>query len=81
MKIRLNDGAEYEGSPVEILEQMKSKSMFTDAKTIDEYIDFLVENARKFEGKSLAVAGATTETRAASLIEALQSAGMAEEVA
>jgi hypothetical protein len=81
MKIRLNDGAEYEGTPVEILEQMKSKSMFTDAKTVDEYIDFLVENARKFEGKSLAVAGATTSERAASLVEALLAAGMAEEVA
>lgn len=81
MKIRLNDGAEYEGSPVEILEQMKSKSMFTDANTVDEYIDFLVENARKFEGKSLAVAGTTTEERAASLVEALEAAGMAEEVA
>jgi hypothetical protein len=81
MKIRLNDGAEYEGTPVEILEQMKSKSMFTDAKTVDEYIDFLVENARKFEGKSLTVAGATTEERAASLVKDLKAAGMAEEVA
>lgn len=81
MKIRLNDGAEYEGTAVEILEQMKSKSMFTDAKTLDEYIDFLVENARKFEGKSLAVAGGTTGERAVSLVDALKAAGMAEEVA
>jgi len=81
MRVRLNDGVEYEGSAKEILEQMKSKSMFTDAKTIDEYLDFLVENARKFEGKTLAVAGGTTEERAAALLAAFKAAGLAEEIA
>jgi hypothetical protein len=81
MRIRLNDGAEYEGTAVEVLEHMKSESMFTDAKTIDEYIDFLVENARNFEGKTLAVAGGTTAERAASLLAAFKAAGLAEEIA
>lgn len=80
MKIRLSDGAEYEGTPVEILEQMKSKSMFTDFKTLDDYIDFLVENASKFEETDLAIAGETTEERAASLLDAFLAGGMAEEV-
>jgi len=81
MKIRLNDGAEFEGSPVEILEQMKSGTMFTETKTIDEYIDFLVDTVRKFQSKTVTVAGKTTAERAASLLDGFKAAGMAEEVA
>ena len=80
MRIRLNDGAEYEGTAVEVLEQMKSKSMFTDTKTLDEYIDFLVDTVRKFQGKEVAVTGKTTEERAASLLDGFVAAGLAEEI-
>jgi len=81
MKIRLNDGAEFEGSPVEILEQMKAGTMFTETKTIDEYIDFLVDMVRKFQGKEVTVTGKTVEERLASLLDDMnKAAGMAEEV-
>jgi hypothetical protein len=81
MKIRLNDGAEFDGTPVEILEQMKAGTMFTEAKSIDEYIDFLVDTVRKFQGKEVAVTGKTTEERAASLLDGFKAAGLAEEIA
>jgi hypothetical protein len=81
MKVRLNDGAEFEGSPVEILEQMKAGTMFTEGKSIDEYIDFLVDTVRKFQGKEVAVTGKTTEERAASLLDGFKTAGLAEEIA
>ena len=81
MKIRLNDGAEHEGTPVEILEQMKAGTMFTEGKTVDEYIDFLVETAGKFQNVEATVTGTTTEERAASLLDGFLAAGLAEEVA
>ena len=46
--------------------------------SLDKYIDWVVDNARRFEGVELAAAGKTTEERATRLVEEMVATGLAE---
>lgn len=73
MRITLNTGEIYEGkNEIEILEKMKSKTMFTEEKSIGCYIDSLIESLRIFKGKVLSVNGSNDEERAISLFLKLE---------
>ncbi len=54
--------------------------MLTEIKTVEQYIDFLVEMVFRFQHRAVAVRGNTTEERAASLLDGLGEAGVVEHV-
>lgn len=54
--------------------------MFMEGKSIDEYVDVVVETVRKVQGKEITATGGTTEERATSLLSAFKAADLAEEV-
>jgi len=46
MRIELRDGEKFNGSPLKIVAQMKGSTMFSDVKTIREYMDMVLRNAK-----------------------------------
>lgn len=75
--ITLKDGRTYTGTPLQILRHMKQLA-FNGGQTIDEYIDYVVENTLRYEGIDLKVTGSTEEERAASLIDEMLRVGLAK---
>ena len=69
MKITTRDGRVFQGTPIQIVKAMQDIAFGVADATPDEYIDWVVDNARRFEGVELKSSGATTEDRAKSLIE------------
>jgi len=80
MRIILRGGEKFSGSPLKIIAQMKGSTMFSDVKTIREYVDMVLRNAKMIEGIELNVKGNTDEELARSLISELIEHGLAEEV-
>lgn len=74
-------GKFYEGKDaLEIVEAMKSESMFTEFLSLDEYIKIIKTMTRRLYGKRLRVRGKDNYEKAASLIEALREVGLAMEI-
>ena len=80
MRIELRDGEKFNGSPMKIVIQMKGSTMFSDVKTIREYVDMLLRNAKMVENVELTVKGNTDEELARSLVSELLERGLAREV-
>lgn len=62
--------------PVDVVTAMKNTAMFYWEKTIREYADVLVGNAKDFFGVDLVVKGETDEELAESLLAALVEKGL-----
>ena len=69
MKIITRDGRVFQGTPLQIVQAMKAIAFGVEGMTIDEYIDWVVGNTRRFEGVELKLSGGTTDERARSLVE------------
>ena len=80
MRIELRDGEKFSGSPMKIVAQMKGSTMFSDVKTIREYVDMVLRNAKMVENVELTVKGNTDEELARSLVDDLVERGLAREV-
>ena len=80
MRIELRDGEKFSGSPLKIVTQMKGSTMFSDVKTIREYVDMVLRNAKMVENVELTVKGNTGEELARSLVSELIERGLAREV-
>lgn len=74
MRIQTPDGRVFEGTKVQIIEQMRSLSFGPPNETLAGYIDRSVEQARSLFGVELKVNGKTDEERAESMFDALISA-------
>ena len=80
MRIELRGGEKFSGSPLKIVTQMKGSTMFSDVKTIREYVDMVLRNAKMVENVELTVKGNTDEELARSLVSELLERGLAREV-
>jgi len=80
MRIELQGGEKFNGSPLKIVTQMKGSTMFSDVKTIREYVDMVLRNAKMVENIELMVKGNTDEELARSLVSELIERGLAREV-
>lgn len=81
MKIRFLDGTEFEGTPIEILRQMKEKLFHlqvTHDMTVDEVVDFLRASIRKVIGRTLEVPPAPEEERAERMLDEMVKAQICE---
>jgi len=77
MKLTMRDGRVFEGTPVEIIRAMQALAFGVEGLSVDAYIDWVIENARRFEGVELVAAGGSAEERAASLVEEMAEKGLA----
>jgi len=76
-RIMMRDGRVFEGTPVEIVRDMKFIAFGVDHLDLDGYITWVADNARKFENVKLSTEGATTEERARRLVEGMLRTGLA----
>lgn len=77
MRIKMQDGRVFEGTPKQIVQGMQAISMGRHLG-VHGYIDFLRTQMLKLDGVELVVDGDTEDERCASLLEALRERGYAE---
>jgi hypothetical protein len=78
MKLLTQDGRVFVGTAAQILLQMRDISFTAADLTLGQYIDWVIENTRRYEGVDLVAAGDTDEARARALVDALVAAGLAQ---
>jgi hypothetical protein len=78
MKLVMRDGRVFQGTALQIVKAMQDIAFGVEQLTTDQYIDWVVANAMRFESVELRVTGETTDERASALVEAMVSAGLAE---
>jgi hypothetical protein len=71
MKIMMRDGRVFQGTPKQIVQAMQDIAMPVQHLSQLEYIDWVVDNALRFEAVELKIEGETVEERSASLIAEL----------
>ena len=67
----------FQGTALQIVKAMQDIAFGVERMTLDHYIDWVVQNARRFEVVELKVAGETTEDRAKALVEEMLAKGLA----
>jgi hypothetical protein len=77
MNIVMRDGRVFSGTALQIVKAMQDIAFGVDQMTVDQYIDWVVQNARRFEEVELAISGETTEERAKSLVNEMVAKGLA----
>lgn len=81
MRIKItSDGRVLEGTAKQIVEAMHYVAFGQEQRTLSEYIDWAVDQASRMNELDLKVEGETDEEKAASLVEAMLGAGLAEKV-
>jgi hypothetical protein len=69
MRIRMDDGREFEGTPTQIVQQMQSIAFGRDNDTLSDYIDWVKRQTQELMGIELQIKGATAAEKATSLID------------
>ena len=77
MKIVMRDGRVFQGTALQIVKAMQDIAFGVEQMTLDQYIDWVVQNAQRFEEVELGATGATTEERAKALVHEMVRAGLA----
>jgi hypothetical protein len=77
MKIVMRDGRVFQGTALQIVRAMQDIAFGVEQMTLDQYIDWVVDNAGRFEEVELKAEGATTEERAKALVEEMVAKGLA----
>ena len=67
----------FQGTALQIVKAMQDIAFGVERMTLDHYIDWVVQNARRFEEVELKVAGETTEERAKALVDQMLAKGLA----
>jgi len=68
MKLLLRNMESYEGDAIEIVNQMMGSAMFADNKSIREYMDMIMKNAKVHHNLELNIHGNTDEDLARCLV-------------
>ena len=76
MNIVMRDGRVFRGTAVQIVKAMQDIEFGVEQFTLPEYIDWVVQNAAKFEEVELKIAGETDEEKAASLVAEMIRTGL-----
>jgi hypothetical protein len=76
MKIITRDGRVFQGTPLQIVQAMKDTAFGVEDLSLDAYIDWVVDNARRFEGVQLESEGADVEARAKRLVDDMVAGGL-----
>ena len=92
MRVRIKN-TDLEGKPLkgegeiftgkttlEVIQAMRDATLFSDQKTLEDYIDMVLRNAKMFAGIDLMVKGDTLEQTADALLASLIDHGLAEHV-
>jgi len=77
MKITMRDGRVFHGTALQIVKAMQDIAFGVEQMTVDQYIDWVIDNARRFEEVELQAAGGSTDERAKSLVEEMVAKGLA----
>jgi hypothetical protein len=81
MRIRMMaDGRVLEGTAKQIAEAMHSLAFGQESRSLSEYIDWAVDQARRMNEIDLEVEGDTDDDKAQSLVRAMLAAGLAEKL-
>ena len=76
MNIVMRDGRVFRGTAVQIVKAMQDIAFGVEQFTLPEYIDWVVQNAAKFEEVELKIMGETDEEKAASLVAEMIRTGL-----
>ena len=76
MKLLLQNMESYEGDAIEIVKQMMGSAMFADNKSIREYMDMVMKNAKVHHDLELNIHGDTDEDLARCLMFQIVEHGM-----
>jgi hypothetical protein len=76
MKILMRDDRTFQGTPLQIVRAMQDIAFGVQDLSTQQYIEWVAENARKFEGVELAIKGDTDDELATSLVDAMIQAGL-----
>lgn len=71
MRIQTPDGRVFDGTKIQIIQQMQSLSFGPPNETLGEYISRSITNAQELFGVGLSVKGDTDDERAESLFDEL----------
>lgn len=77
MKILMRDGRVFQGTPLQIVQAMQAIAFGVEQLSLDRYIDWVVDNAQRFEGVELKVPEGTPDERAAALVDEMVAKGLA----
>ena len=77
---RMADGRVLEGTAKQIAEAMHALAVGQENRTLSEYIDWAVDQARRMNEIDLEVEGDTDDEKAQSLVRAMLAAGLAEKL-
>ena len=81
MRIRMMaDGRVLEGTAKQIAEAMHALAFGQESRSLSEYIDWAVDQARRMNEIDMVVEGDTDDDKAASLVPAMLDAGLAEKL-
>jgi len=81
MRIRMMaDGCVLEGTAKQIVESMHALAFGQENRTLSEYIDWAVDQARRMNEIDLDVTGATDDDKASALVRAMLAAGLAQKL-
>lgn len=78
MRIRVQDGRVYEGTPMQIVQSMKSIALGAPRMTLSEYVDWVAARAGSIEGAPLVIDGTNDHERCEHLVSRLLELGLAE---
>jgi len=76
MNIVMRDGRVFRGTAVQIVKAMQDIAFGVEQFTLPEYIDWVVQNAAKFEEVELKITGETDEENATSLVAEMIRTGL-----
>jgi ribosomal protein S3 len=76
MNIVMRDGRVFRGTAVQIVKAMQDIAFGVEQFTLPEYIDWVVQNAAKFEEVELKIMGENDEEKAASLVAEMIRSGL-----
>jgi hypothetical protein len=76
MNIVMRDGRVFRGTAVQIVKAMQDIAFGVEQFTLPEYIDWVVQNAAKFEEVELKITGQTDEEKAAALVAEMIRTGL-----
>jgi hypothetical protein len=77
MRIRMKDGRVFQGTELQIVRAMQDIAFGVEDFTVLEYINWVAQKARDFEGVDLAISGTSDDERAGALVREMLRAGLA----
>lgn len=77
MKILMRDGRVFQGTPLQIVQAMQAIAFGVEQLSLDRYVDWVIDNAQRFEGVELKVPAGTPDERAAALVDEMVAKGLA----